>query len=181
MRIIPSTLAFTLMTVVCAVAFSAAVYRWVDENGVVHYSDQPHENAEKVQVAPPQTYSAPPVQPRQADSAPPPVSNVYQSCAVVSPANDQTFANAYSVSTVVQVSPAPSNGDGVVLLLDGAPLRNFPRAGGAYTISPVDRGTHSLQALVEDSSGKVLCQSPSITFNVTQPSVLNPANPNFKH
>jgi len=175
-------LLITLMSVACAVAFSATVYRWVDENGVVHYSDQPHENAEKVKVAPPQTYSAPRVQPQQASpSAPPPVANVYQSCTVVSPANDATFPNAYSVSTVVQVSPAPSNGDGVVLLLDGAPLPNFPRAGGAYTISPVDRGAHSLQALVEDSSGKVLCQSPSVTFNVTQPSLLNPANPNFKH
>ena len=50
---------FTLMSVACAVAFSATVYRWVDENGVTHYSDQPHENAEKVTISAPQTFSAP--------------------------------------------------------------------------------------------------------------------------
>ena len=50
---------FTLMSVVSAVALCATVYKWVDENGVTHYSDQPHENAEKVQIAQPQTYSAP--------------------------------------------------------------------------------------------------------------------------
>jgi len=54
------TFLFTLMSVLaCTVAVSATVYRWVDENGVVHFSDQPHENAEKVQLKAPQTYSAP--------------------------------------------------------------------------------------------------------------------------
>jgi len=47
---------FTLMSVVSAVALSATVYKWVDESGVTHYSDQPHENAEKVTIAQPQTY-----------------------------------------------------------------------------------------------------------------------------
>jgi hypothetical protein len=38
-----------------------------------------------------------------------------------------------------------------------------------------------LQAVVQDPSGKPLCQSPNVTFTVLQPSVLNPANPNRKH
>ena len=29
---------------------SAAVYRWVDENGKVHYADEPQQNAELVEV-----------------------------------------------------------------------------------------------------------------------------------
>ena len=40
------TLTFTLMCLVGSLALAATVYRWVDENGVVHYSDQPHPNAE---------------------------------------------------------------------------------------------------------------------------------------
>ena len=28
----------------------AQVYRWVDEDGVVHYSDQPHQGAEEVEL-----------------------------------------------------------------------------------------------------------------------------------
>ena len=51
---------FTLMSVAsCAVALAGSVYKWVDENGVTHYSDQPHENAQKVELKAPQTYSAP--------------------------------------------------------------------------------------------------------------------------
>lgn len=43
---------FTLM--LCVPAASADVYRWVDEQGVVHYSDRPPESAqpEKLELAP---------------------------------------------------------------------------------------------------------------------------------
>jgi hypothetical protein len=46
MRILP----FTLMSLACSVVLAATVYKWTDEDGVVHYSDQPHPNAEKVPV-----------------------------------------------------------------------------------------------------------------------------------
>ena len=169
---------FTLMSLMCTVAFSATVYRWVDENGVTHYSDQPHENAEKVHVAAPQTFQAPPAPRVPAQNAQParPSSPAYQ-CQVVAPANDDTFPNAQSVSTSVQVAPALQNGDQVFLLMDGARVSGFPTQGGSFTISPIDRGQHTLQAVVQDSSGKVLCQSPNVSFTVLQPSVLNPASP----
>jgi hypothetical protein len=52
-------------------------------------------------------------------------------------------------------------------------------SGGSVTINPIERGTHSLQAIVQDSNGKVICQSATVSFTILQPSVLNPANPNF--
>jgi hypothetical protein len=175
---------FTLMSVLSAAAFSATVYKWVDENGVTHYSDQPHENAEKVQLAQPQTYKAPrspaPQQTSVASASHPPA-HTYNGCPVVQPANEDTFPNATSVSTTVAIDPQLRQGDQVILMLDGAKLQNFPVGGGSYTISPVDRGTHTLQALIQDGGGNVVCQSASVSFSVVQPSVLNPANPNFHH
>ena len=43
---------FTLMCCACAVAFAAAptVYKWVDEKGVVHYTDKPPETTDKASV-----------------------------------------------------------------------------------------------------------------------------------
>jgi Domain of unknown function (DUF4124) len=173
---------FTLLSVVSVAALSATVYKWVDEDGVTHYSDQPHENAEKVQLTEPQTYSAPRTSSRaRTTSADKPAANAYSSCDVVQPTNDQTFPDVTSVTASVQVSPPPQSGDQVFLLLDGARVPNFPTGGGSVTINPIDRGTHSLQAVVQDSNGKVLCQSPNVSFTVLQPSVLNPANPNFHH
>ena len=174
---------FTLMSVVCTVAVSATVYRWVDENGVTHYSDQPHENAEKVHVAAPQTYKPGPLPktPSSSDSAPSQQANgnAYQ-CQVTAPAPDATFPNAYSVDVTASVSPAPQNGDQAFLLMDGARVPNFPPGGGSVTLSNIDRGQHTLQAVVQDANGKLVCQSANVSFTVLQPSVLNPANPNFK-
>ena len=36
------TILFTLISLGCMAALAGPVYKWVDENGVVHYSDQPH-------------------------------------------------------------------------------------------------------------------------------------------
>src|ERR1700756_4027834 len=91
-----------------ALAIAATVYKWVDENGVVHFSDQPHENAEKVQLKAPQTYTAPktpaaPVQPpMQGASKPAPA---YQSCVVSEPVNDQVYMNTSTVTAGVLTQP----------------------------------------------------------------------------
>jgi hypothetical protein len=171
---------FTLLSVLCTAAFAATVYKWVDENGVTHYSDQPHENAQKVTVAQPQTYKAPKPPPEQPSAAAPPKAPPpYSSCEVAQPANDDTFPNATSVGAAVVTNPGVRPGDEVVLLLDGSRVPSFPPSGGSTTINAIDRGTHSLQAIIRDGAGQVVCQSTNVTFTVLQPSVLNPANPNF--
>jgi Domain of unknown function (DUF4124) len=173
---------FTLFSIACAVALSATVYRWVDENGITHYSDQPHENAEKVTVAAPQTYSAPHQQGPSNNRAPPPKqSGLTYTCAITQPANDDTFSNANSIIATAQADPVPRQGDKVVLMFDGLTVQNFPAGGGAYQLDNLDRGTHTLQAQVQDSTGKVVCQSPTVSFTILQASILNPANPNSRH
>jgi hypothetical protein len=171
---------FTLLSVLCTAAFAGTVYKWVDENGVTHYSDQPHENAQKVTLAQPQTYKAPkPPAEQPSAAAPPKTPPAYSSCAIAQPANEDTFPNATSVDAAVVTNPGVRPGDEVVLLLDGSRVANFPPGGGTTTISPIERGSHSLQAIVRDGNGQVVCQTTNVTFTVLQPSVLNPANPNF--
>lgn len=176
------TLMFTLMSAVaCTVASAATVYKWVDENGVIHFSDQPHENAQKVELKAPQTYSAPknaagPAQPvRNAPEKKP--GPTYTKCAVAQPENDQMFMNTTTVTAGVLVQPAVRPGDTVVVTLDGQRVPGVPPDGGQFTISPVDRGTHSIQMTVQDPSGVTVCSSAAVTFHVHQPSILNPARP----
>ena len=54
-----------LIAVFAAGAAAAQAYRWVDENGVVHYSDRPREGAEQIFL--PQQNQRP--QPRTAPQA----------------------------------------------------------------------------------------------------------------
>jgi hypothetical protein len=173
------TLVFTLMSAGFLVTASATtVFKWVDENGVVHYSDQPHENAQKVELKAPQTYSAPKM-PDVPSSSPAvaPTGPAYKSCQITEPTNDQMFMNTFTVTAGVSLQPAARPGDQVIVMLDGQRVPGVPAEGGPFTISPVERGTHSLQATVQDAKGKPVCQSQSVTFHVHQPSALSPNAP----
>ena len=61
--------------------------------------------------------------------------------------------------------------------MDGTALNGGKATGTQFSISPVDRGSHTLQAVVRDASGNLMCQTPGVTYNVHQPSILSPANP----
>lgn len=173
---------FTLIWVACSVAYAATqVYKWVDENGVTHYSDQPHENAAKVEVREPQTYSSKrgptsAAQPQQnpSDQSPPPKQereSGYDSCSLAQPTPDQVFLATYSVTVVVNAVPPLHPGDRVIVTLDGRPRTDLPGGGTTFTISPIDRGTHSVEATIQDQNGTAVCQTGASTFHVRQPSV----------
>jgi hypothetical protein len=169
---------FTLMSLACTATMAASIYKWVDEDGIVHYSDQPHENAEKVQLKAAQTYSAPKTSPGPADAAKPArPAAVYTGCSVSMPTDDQVFIDTPEITAGVTVQPTIRPGDQVIVTMDGQRIPGVPAEGGQFTISPIDRGTHSLQMEVQDVKGKTLCQSTAVTFHVRQPSVLAPQNP----
>jgi len=178
-------LSITSMTLLAAATLAqATVYKWVDENGVTHYSDQPNPGAEKVTVAPPQTYSAPkpaPVAPRAAQpaaSAPAAEPAAYRVCAITRPGNDEIYLNPPEVVASVKLDPPLHEGHKLVLSLDGAALAGGPASGtGNWTIKPMPRGTHQLTLQVTGPDGRSICQA-MVTFHVRQPSVLSPANPN---
>ena len=56
--------------------------------------------------------------------------------------------------------PRLQPGDQIFVRLDGSAAQHGKPTGGQFSLSPVDRGTHSLAAQVRDSDGTVLCQAP---------------------
>jgi hypothetical protein len=159
-------------------AGAVTVYKWVDSHGVIHYSDQPHPNAKKLDIIGAQTYTPAPLPSAPsapaASSAP---SQPYSSCRISSPKDQQMLMNAYQATAVVETSPGLRAGDHVQLFLDGKQLPAGSTGAGLQFTFPVYRGQHSLEAVVEDSSGQIVCESSSVTFFVHQPSIQNPHNP----
>jgi hypothetical protein len=153
-----------------ALAGAATVYRWVDAEGVVHYSDQPHPGAERLEIGGIQTYSTP-AEGGAASAATEPASEgpPYQLCELFRPQRDEVFFNTQSVTVRLRVQPALRRGDQVYLALDGRRLPEAP-TGTEVELAPVFRGTHSLVLVVEDRSGNVVCQSDPVTFHIRQPS-----------
>jgi hypothetical protein len=172
---------FTLILLGAAVA-SAQTYRWVDEKGVVHYSDRPQPGAEKVELEPVQTYQAPPARTSAAAAGsassaqarrPGEPAPEYARCEISTPTNDQSFVNVQSVSAAVRVEPPLRAGHTITLVMDGRAVQD-PGSAVRFSISPIYRGTHSLMTVVQDATGLTLCRSPVITFHVRQASLLQP-------
>ena len=156
------------------------VYKWVDAHGVVHYSDQPRPGAKKLQIAGAQTFSAPPAPAMPSSQAPQesaPRSRGYRSCAITRPRNQQMLMNVYKATAVVNTDPPLRSGNRIRLFYDG---RQLSGGGPAFTF-PVNRGQHTVSAVVVDRFGQILCETSTVTFYVHQPSILNPHNPVFHH
>ena len=164
----------------CAAALAdngtTTVYKWIDAQGVVHYSDQPHPNAQKLEVRGAQTFSSLPLAPpgSSAPTQPQPAGGpAYDNCAIAQPADQQMLMNVYNATAVVQTSPPLRAGDQVHLFVDGKQIQ-----GGSTSFTfPVVRGQHSVQAVIEDNSGQIVCETTSVTFFVHQPSIADPHNP----
>lgn len=153
----------------------AGVYKWVDADGTVHYSDTPREGAEEIHVAPPQTYTPAPMprfSPRPETPAPVPA---YTRFELTAPADDATVRDntgAISVSFALEPALMVEQGHRLVVLLDGQ--AGVPTQQTSVTLENVDRGTHTLQGQIIDADGKVLISTPSIKVHLHRQSVLMP-------
>ncbi len=158
----------------------AAVYKKVDADGNVSFSDVPDKSAQLVNVAPLSTVAA--LSPEKIaqtltrnDSAQ--VANRAENYAlsIISPVPDQTYqrlADAFSAN--VQVKPDLKNGDRLVLLVDGKTSSDQIPAG------ELDRGTHQFEAKILSADGRVLT-SKVVTFYVLQPNLKQQARVGMNH
>lgn len=176
----PSFIAFCMGTLLLFAwaGASSQVYRWVDEDGVVHYSDQPHPGAEEIELE-----SAPAINMPQPGSMPgraagPEPENeaegnaAYEALTVAQPAAEETLWNIGGVLDVtLNLQPALRPGDQVRVYFDGTPQTV---SGTQFQLEEVWRGEHNLQAEVLDESGNLLIRSEPIRFYVQQTSIQNP-------
>ena len=169
-------------------AFSQEIYRWVDKDGIVHYSDQPGaSNAELINVIEPNGYEGAEAAPEansQGDdggsdsgdnSSGPARISPYQSLSIVSPTPDQVFFGADAVVTVsadLQGTLRPDHQ--VVFFLNG---NRKPATGLSTELTGLERGTYFLRASILDQNGDPVITSQQITFHVRQPSINSPQSP----
>ncbi len=155
---------------------AATVYKWVDAQGVAHYSDQPHAEAKVIDVQPTNVVgtgsTAPP--PVTAKPANVPAGPAYR-CEIFRPENDEVFLNTSTISARLRLEPDLQPGDQVAIAIDGKRLQGQPTRGLEFVLTDVERGTHTVMIAIYDRTGKQeLCTTSPITFHVRQPSVQAP-------
>jgi hypothetical protein len=158
----------------------AQAYRWVDENGVVHYSDRPQAGAEEVELESAPAVSIPAPRRTAAGRAQPAVADTsdetepvrYSALAIASPAAEETLWNIGGVLNVtVELQPSLRQGHQLRVYFDGNPqVVN----GTQFQLQEVYRGVHNLQAEVVDENGELMIRSHPSRFYVQQTTIVNP-------
>ncbi len=179
--------ALMALSLVPLTASAATVYRHVDAQGNVSYSDRP-ERGEAVTLSPLTVVPAAPKTPSpaartntpeaSAPSAAPPFLP-YSTFRIASPTNEQTLPTGYAGNVQVELSVAPALRDDhrIRLLVDGR-ISQSALHSDVFMLSNLERGEHQISAELLDADGRVRHRSEPVTLFVQRASVNLPGNPN---
>jgi hypothetical protein len=172
---------FAAVALVWASGLLAAVYKSLDAQGNVVFTDQPSGDAKPVKLPPLSTVPAP-----SYTSSTQPTAELEQSAAanyhkisIVSPIQDATLRdNTGAVAVNVALEPVLDSAAGhrFSYYLDGQ-AHGKPSESGQISLENVVRGAHTLEAAVVDSSGQELIRSSSVEFFLHRQSIKFPRGP----
>lgn len=151
-------------------ATSAKVYVWLDENGVLVYSDSPRPGAEEVEIKDPNIATGN-VDTSILDINPKAIEEKYQ-VEISQPADKSTVRdNTGSVYVAGRIKPIFKQGLKIQLLLDNKPYEK-PQSHSMFVLRNVERGEHQLKMDLLNDKGKVIASSKPITFYMHRASVI---------
>ncbi|WP_171909927.1 DUF4124 domain-containing protein [Aquisalimonas asiatica] len=157
----------------------ADIYKWVDEDGNVVYSDEPREGAERLERSTPESsyrFETPQRRSsadRSGDDADEDDSR-YEEIRIVQPEDEGTVRdNQGLVDVRLELSPSLRAEHRVQFLFNGEP-RGDPSRSLETRLTEVHRGEHQVAARVLGEGGEVIAESDPVTFYMHQASRLLP-------
>jgi hypothetical protein len=172
---------FPVLLILLAASVQADVYKSVNENGEIIYSDQPTPNSQRIKLPELPTYKAPPVPAYSSTqkTVPTAVVNPYKSVKIIEPENDATIRDNQGIVRVQVALDPPlmtKEGHKIQFYLNGEP-HGMPVATTSISFSNLDRGTYTLSTSVMNTEGVVLMSSTPVVFHLHRESLLNPNSP----
>lgn len=175
---------FALLLVITASPLTAQVYKVVDKDGNVTFTDQaPADGSGPVELAPISVIEAPKYETKPAaaegDEGAEELTlrqlrRIYRDFAIVSPQQEESVWRPDGPIPVAwSVGNALQPGMQVTLYLDGSRYTSTTQP--MIPITGLDRGEHTLKAELRDNRNRVISSSDSITFFVRQPGLYNRA------
>ncbi len=136
-----------------AMPAAAEIYKHVDKDGNVSFSDQPYRGGEWVPLDRTNTVS-PPQRWQQQQRQRPDTRGTTWSIRILQPAPDSIIANGLAPTEIItRIDPAPGAQQRVRLLLDGVPVAESSNS--SFTLDRIARGAHTLQAELRDGDTTV--------------------------
>ena len=155
-------------TLVTSAPLFADVYKHVDEQGNITYSDVPQKKGDKpISMPEPMTYQ-PLNTPKSssgvgAKKTTKPKTIQYDSVAIATPVNEETIrSNSGDITVQISSTPALQANNTYVVYLDGNKIQESPAA--TLTLTNVDRGSHTISVQIQDDKAQILASSEAVTF-----------------
>lgn len=165
---------------------NAEIYRWVDDEGVVHYSDKPAKDAKTVDLPEPTVVPAtkpqkPPAnitntQEPQTTNTPP--GKGYSQVKLLRPTPDETYQQGIpQVTIAVELSPPLQidAGHRLRVLIDGAVVKSGLTASTTTVASP-PHGSHAVSVEVMDGNKVLATAGPQQIHVLPRNNVQSPTN-----
>lgn len=153
----------------------AGLYKGLDDEGNVVYSDQPFDDAQAFTPPSLTVFDAPKAEAKKkAVEEEKTAEFKYTDFDIVSPKNNQTLWNEADPTVSLQLKPALNTAEGhnIWLLMNGKPLvKNSQNM--SLPMGRTDRGAHQLQAQVRDKQGKIIARTRAIVIHIKN-SVIRP-------
>ncbi len=156
-----------VLLLVCVTALAQhKIYKSVDENGNVIYSDQPPTpDAKPLELPEGNIIKTVPAQPNPIEHAAP--SPQAPQIGVLSPADEETFwGTGNDLPVLLEVQPELRPGMQINLYIDGEQIATVGTL--KTTLQQIDRGTHTFRAELVSADGELLASSESRTFFMKQ-------------
>lgn len=167
-------LALTALATATRAYTADAIFKKVEADGSVTFTDQPLEDAELTTGSPISVVDAPVAAPATPDPPPAPAIAApgIDEVKILLPLDGDTLIDQGQSMRVDVITRPPIDPDGnsgllTELLLDGAPLTRG--TGGPLQAAMPERGTHTLQARVQSAEGTTLAESEVVTVHVRKP------------
>ena len=138
------------------------IYKSVDENGNIIFTDKPSEDAEEIKIKELETIKNPNPGKFKPTTKQATETEAYKSFTVTNPkAGEAVRSNIGNVNISLSIEPALQRSHTIEILMDGKKVGS----GSSVSLQNVDRGSHSITASVIDGNGKKLI-STSSTFSI---------------
>ncbi|WP_148861654.1 DUF4124 domain-containing protein [Marinobacter fonticola] len=171
-------LALLGVVVFASTAAQAEVYKRVDAQGNVTYSDEPLSGGQAIKVEPVTTVTLPKadqvreIVERGGEGEEQQSSQRYGSVTFMAPEDESAFhSGSGDITFSVSSQPALRSGHLFEVTLDGQPIGQ--NASGRFSVNNVFRGTHKASVNIVDSQGRIIQPGQNISFTIHRPSVLN--------
>lgn len=148
------------------------LYKWVDDEGVVHYSDEPQAGAKQIEIeeVPTIQMGVPHIEKRRSnnkenETAAKNHEKPYSLLAISTPSDNGIVRNNGSFITLsAEIEPALRNEHQVQIFLDGRPVSQDPKS-LSVTVKGVQYGAHTAKIVIIDKSNKPLQSSKTNKFH----------------